>query len=72
MLFEDPSQLSKAFAVVSKAKAHSLAICSQLGLHAGFGYVETKHRQFSSNRNGIIGFHFLFSFRFFILVHWPL
>src|SRR6266536_357616 len=63
MLVEDPSQLSEAFDVVSKAKAHSLAICSQLGLHAGFGYVETKHRQFSSNR--ISGFHFFVSFRSF-------
>src|SRR6266496_2233101 len=70
VLPEGPGQLSKAFGVVSKAKAHPLASCSQLGLHAGFGDVEAKHRQRDSDI--ISGVHFLFSFRFFILVYWPL
>src|SRR5437667_5891072 len=69
-LLEDAGQLSKAFGVVSKAKAHFVARASQLGLHAGFGDVETEHRQRDSDM--ISGVHFLFPFRFFVLVHWPL
>ena len=44
-LFEDASQLSKASGIVSKAKSHLVAICSQLGLHSGFGDIEPEHRQ---------------------------
>src|SRR5207249_273643 len=51
VLPEGPGQLSKAFGVVSKAKAHPLASCSQLGLHAGFGDVEAKHRQRDGGAN---------------------
>ena len=45
-LFENASQLSKASGIVSKAKSHLVAaICSQLGLHTGFGDIEAEHRQ---------------------------
>ena len=47
-LFEDASQLSKAFGIVSKAKAYFVAIYSQLGLHSGFGDIEAEHRQCGS------------------------
>src|SRR5438876_6078276 len=67
-LLEDPSQLSKAFGVVSKAKAHPLATCSQLGLHAGFGHVEAKHRQCGSNRiSRVHCFVFLSDFSFWFI-----
>jgi hypothetical protein len=49
VLFEDAGQLSKAFGVVSKAKTHVVARASQLGLHAGFGNIETKHRHCGSD-----------------------
>jgi hypothetical protein len=39
-LFKKAGQLSKTFDVVSKAKAHFVVICSQLGLHSGFGDIE--------------------------------
>src|SRR5207247_10366712 len=63
VLLEDAGQLSKALEVVIKAKAHFVARASQLGLHAGFGHVEAKHRQRDSDM--ISGVHFLFPFDFF-------
>src|SRR6266487_1527958 len=68
VLPEGPGQLSKAFGVVSKAKAHPLASCSQLGLHAGFGNVEAKHRQRDSDIiSGVHFFVFLSIFYFGLL-----
>jgi len=48
VLFEDAGELNKALGVVSKAKTHLVARASQLGLHACFGDVETKHRHCGS------------------------
>jgi hypothetical protein len=41
--------LSKALGVIRKAKAHWLPVCSQLGLHALLGDIETQHGQRGSD-----------------------